>query len=44
VLGKVKTVAGMEYIARLGELYFNMHTKGHMFYGDLRGQLIPVTR
>jgi hypothetical protein len=44
ILGKVKTVAGMEYIARLGELYFNMHTKGHMFYGDVRGQLIPVAR
>jgi hypothetical protein len=44
ILGKVKTVAGMEYIARKGELYFNLHTKGHMFYGDLRGQLIPVAR
>ena len=44
VLGKVKTVAGMEYIARLGELYFNVHTKGQMFYGDIRGQLIPVAK
>jgi hypothetical protein len=44
ILGKVKTVAGMEYIARLGELYFNLHTKGQVFYGDVRGQLIPVTK
>ena len=42
ILGKVKTVAGMEYIARLGELYFNLHTKGQTFYGDIRGQLIPA--
>jgi hypothetical protein len=41
-LGKVKTVAGMETIARLGELYFNLHTKGQVFFGDIRGQLIPV--
>jgi hypothetical protein len=36
---KVKTIAGMEYIARQGELYFNVHTKGQTFYGDLRGQI-----
>jgi hypothetical protein len=44
IFGKVKTVAGMEYIARLGELYFNLHTKGQVFYGDIRGQLIPVAK
>jgi hypothetical protein len=43
-LGKVKTVAGMEYIARRGELYLNLHTKGQMFFGDIRGQLIPVAK
>ncbi len=43
-LGKVKTVAGMEYIARQGELYLNLHTKGQMYFGDLRGQLIPVAK
>jgi hypothetical protein len=42
LFGKVKTVAGMEYIARKGELYLNLHTRGQMFYGDIRGQLIPV--
>jgi hypothetical protein len=42
-LGKVKTVAGMEYIARRGELYFNLHTKGQVYFGDLRGQLVPLT-
>ena len=44
VLGKVKTVAGMEYIARKGELYFNLHTKSQVFYGDIRGQLIPTAK
>ena len=44
IFGKVKTVAGMEYIARKGELYFNLHTKGQMFFGDIRGQLIPMAR
>lgn len=39
---KVKTIAGMEYIARQGELYFNLHTKGQTFYGDIRGQLHSV--
>lgn len=39
---KVKTVAGMETIAREGELYFNLHTHGQMFFGDIRGQLWPV--
>ena len=34
----------MEYIARKGDLYFNLHTKGQMFFGDIRGQLIQVTR
>ncbi|MGE3726959.1 MAG: CHRD domain-containing protein [Candidatus Sericytochromatia bacterium] len=42
LLGKVKTVAGMEHIARRSELYFNLHTKGQTFYGDIRGQLHPL--
>lgn len=40
--GDVKTIAGMQYIAQAGELYFNLHTKGQTFYGDMRGRLIPV--
>lgn len=36
---KVKTIAGMEYILQKGELYFNLHTKGQTFFGDIRGQL-----
>lgn len=40
--GKVKTIAGMEHIARQGELYFNLHTKGQTFYGEMRGQIRPV--
>lgn len=39
---KVKTIAGMETIAREGELYFNLHTRGQMFFGDIRGQLWQV--
>jgi len=39
---KVKTIAGMETIAREGELYFNLHTNGQMFFGDIRGQLHQV--
>ena len=36
---KVATVAGMATIGLEGELYFNLHTKGQTFYGDIRGQL-----
>ncbi len=43
-LDKVKTIAGMALIAQEGELYFNLHTKGQTFFGDIRGQLQPVTR
>ncbi len=43
-MGKVRTVAGMERFARLNELYFNLHTKGQTFFGDIRGQLHPVER
>jgi len=39
---KVKTIAGMETIAREGELYFNLHTRGQTFFGDIRGQLWRV--
>lgn len=36
---KVSTVAGVAQIARQGELYFNLHTTGQTYYGDIRGQL-----
>jgi len=39
---KVKTIAGMEHIARQGELYFNLHTYGQTYYGYMRGQVRPV--
>ncbi len=35
---KVVTIAGMELIARQGELYFNLHTAGQVYFGDIRGQ------
>ncbi|HVV86127.1 MAG TPA: CHRD domain-containing protein [Kofleriaceae bacterium] len=34
-----KTIVGMEYLARRGLLYFNLHTKQHTYYGEVRGQL-----
>ena len=39
---KVQTIAGMEHIARQGELYFNLHTKGQVYFGEMRGQVRPV--
>ncbi len=39
---KVKTVAGLQHIAEQGELYFNLHTKGQVFFGDIRGKLAPI--
>lgn len=40
---KVKTIAGMEIIARQGELYFNLHTTGQTYFGNIRGQFERVT-
>jgi len=39
---RVRTIAGMAVIANEGDLYFNIHTKGQTFYGDVRGQLFPM--
>lgn len=39
---QVKTIGGMEYLARKGVLYFNLHTKAHTYFGEMRGQLHPV--
>jgi hypothetical protein len=36
------TIAAMEYLARKGVLYFNLHTKAHTFYGEMRGQIYPA--
>lgn len=38
---QVKTISGLEYLARKGVLYFNLHTKAHTYYGEMRGQLYP---
>lgn len=40
---KFTTIGGLEYVARQGELYFNLHTRGQTFYGDIRGAFYPVT-
>lgn len=39
---KVVTIAGMASIAAERELYFNLHTRGQTFFGDIRGQLVSV--
>lgn len=39
---RVRTIAGMELIARQSELYFNLHTAGQVYFGDIRGQFHPV--
>lgn len=36
---QTKTIAGLEYLARKGVLYFNLHTKAHTYYGEMRGQV-----
>jgi hypothetical protein len=41
-MGKVTTIGGMATIAREGQLYFNIHTAAQTFFGDIRGQLLPV--
>lgn len=38
---KVMTVAGMADIAMERELYFNLHTTGQTYFGDMRGQIYP---
>lgn len=40
--GQTKTLAGLEYLAKKGVLYFNLHTKAHTYYGEMRGQLYAV--
>jgi hypothetical protein len=39
---KTHTIAGMAHIAQERELYFNLHTAGQTYYGDMRGQVYPV--
>lgn len=41
---KVSTVAGMLQLALERELYFNLHTTGQTYFGDIRGQIHPVTQ
>ncbi len=42
ILTGVKTIGGLEFLAREGVLYFNLHTKAHTYYGEMRGQLYLV--
>ncbi len=40
--GRFTTIGGLEYVARQGELYFNLHTTAQTFFGDIRGAFYPV--
>lgn len=40
----IVTIAGMERVARQGELYFNLHTAGQTFFGDARGTFYLVNQ
>nr|APZ78682.1 uncharacterized protein [Cystobacterineae bacterium] len=31
-------------MAQSGDLYFNLHTTGQTYYGDIRGQLLPAEK
>jgi CHRD domain len=37
------TISALDYLARKGVLYFNLHTKANTFYGEVRGQIYPAT-
>lgn len=39
---KASTIAGLAQLAAAGELYFNLHTTGQTYFGDVRGQLHPA--
>lgn len=39
---KYSTIAGLARLAKDGELYFNLHTTGQTYFGDIRGQLQPA--
>ena len=41
---RVSTIAGMLQYAGARQLYFNLHTTGQTYFGDLRGQVHPVTQ
>jgi len=41
---RVSTVAGMLQYALQRQLYFNLHTTGQTYFGDLRGQVHPVVQ
>lgn len=41
---KASTVAGMALLAEQGQLYFNLHTTGQSYFGDIRGQWWPAEK
>jgi hypothetical protein len=41
-IAQARTLASMEYLAKKGVLYFNLHTKAHTYYGEIRGQIYPA--
>ena len=39
---RVRTIGGLEFVARQGELYFNLHTTSQTYFGDIRGAFYAV--
>ncbi|MDP2316895.1 MAG: CHRD domain-containing protein [Pseudomonadota bacterium] len=39
---QVNTIGGLRYLAEKGVLYFNLHTKAHTYFGEMRGHLLPA--
>ena len=37
---QVTTIGALDYVARKGVLYFNLHTKAHTYFGEMRGALV----
>jgi hypothetical protein len=38
----MSTVGGLAYIANQGDIYVNLHTTAQTYFGDVRGQFLPV--
>jgi hypothetical protein len=39
---QARTIGALDYLARKGVLYFNLHTRAHTCYGEMRGHLYPA--
>ena len=39
---QARTIGALDYLARKGVLYFNLHTRAHTYYGEMRGHIYPA--